>query len=347
MLFRSDVNKSESGYAEFVTGHGGCALQQEDGLCLLQAEKGPQALPAVCRTFPRIQTYSASGYLEYSLTLACEGVLALLWDLPEGVTFRAAPITDKQKVKAFSFPCTAPWNPHFQQIRSWCIDMLQNRQYPLPGRIMRMGLALQKLGECGADISNWLNTACAAAWSMEEDFMTDAERVQLLPLFLSNNIRLLLIARNTANHDFIQLQEEILNVFNAVIQTDGSIDITGSNEPWLSARERYEKTFGGKDYFMENIMTALFFHLHMPEPGSDKDMWKSFVSFCNLYSFYRFMAVMSCRDGGPADRDGLFEAIVLASRILLHNNTRRTSLQDEFFRNQSTSLAHMAVLLSN
>ena len=59
------------------------------------------------------------------------------------------------------------------------------------------------------------------------------------------------------------------------------------------------------------------------------------------------MAVMSCRDGSPADRDGLFEAIVLTSRILLHNNARRTSLQDEFFRNQSTSLAHMAVLLSN
>ncbi len=341
------VNKAEYEYAEFIMKQSVCPLQRKDGLCLLQVEKGPQALPTVCQIYPRSHAYSVSGYLERSLTLSCEGVVSLLWELTDGISFRSDPIIDKQDIRILSFHDKEQWNPHFQQLRSWCIDMLQNRKYALPERIMRMGIALQRLLDCGDNISTWMDTACTAVWEQDGTYMDDAERDQLLPLFLSNNIRLLVNSSDGMDPNIIRLQRELTNEFEITLQADGKFGIIVSSAPWTAARERYEKAFGGKDYFMENIMTALFFHLHLPEPGTNEDMWKSFVSFCNLYSFYRFMAVMSCRDGGPADRDGLFEAIVLASRILLHNNTRRTSLQDEFFRNNSTSLAHMAVLLSN
>ncbi len=342
-----NANKPELAYAEFVMGYDTCPLQQENGLCLLQIEKGPQALPTVCQIFPRFQAYSVSGYLERTLTPACEGVLSLLWDLPDGVAFRSDPITDKLEIKLFAYHDKEQWNSHFQQLRSWCIDMLQNRKYPLPERIMRMGIALQKLPDYGENISDWLNTVCSAVWTQEGMYMDDTKRDQLLPLFLSNNIRLLLTSNDDMDLRFIQLQKELAEAFQITLKTGDINGLVISSTPWRIAKKRFEENFSSHDYFMENVMTGLFFHLHMPEPTFNDKMWKSFVCFCNLYSFYRFMAVMSCRDGGPADRDGLFEAIVLASRILLHNNARRTSLQDEFFRNQSTSLAHMAVLLSN
>ena len=71
-------------YGEFVLQDGDCPLLR-DGKCGLQMEKGAKVLPLVCRTFPRTETPMPSGYLERTLTPACEGVLALLWDLPEGV----------------------------------------------------------------------------------------------------------------------------------------------------------------------------------------------------------------------------------------------------------------------
>ena len=40
-------------YGEFDLGGGACPLQREDGLCSLQLEKGADALPIVCRMFPR------------------------------------------------------------------------------------------------------------------------------------------------------------------------------------------------------------------------------------------------------------------------------------------------------
>lgn len=69
---------SEIHYGEFVMSGGVCPLLREDSLCALQVEKGHEALPFVCRSFPRSERPQISGYLERSLSPACEGVLALL-----------------------------------------------------------------------------------------------------------------------------------------------------------------------------------------------------------------------------------------------------------------------------
>jgi hypothetical protein len=114
----------------------------------------------------------------------------------------------------------------------------------------------------------------------------------------------------------------------------------------LKARKRFEENFRGREYFMENLMVSLFFYLHMPHMSSKEELWKSYVNFCNLYAFFRFMAVMSCQEGMPGDRDELFRHIVFASRSLLHNEPRRGHLRDELFQNGSATLAHMAILLS-
>ena len=92
-----DPNAAENRYGEFTMEGGTCALLREDCLCALQAERGPDALPEVCRNFPRTWAYQPSGYLERSLTPACEGVLALLWDLPEGLEFLSDPLTKEQR----------------------------------------------------------------------------------------------------------------------------------------------------------------------------------------------------------------------------------------------------------
>lgn len=84
---------------------------------------------------------------------------------------------------------------------------------------------------------------------------------------------------------------------------------------------------------------------HFGEYNSYLVLWKSYVNFCNLYSFYCFMAVMSCREGTEGSKSDLFRNIVHASRGIIHNRQRQAALRDEYFRNDSATLAHMAVLL--
>ena len=140
-------------YGEFVMDHISCPLLREDGLCMLQAENGHGALPFVCRSFPRMESYQPSGYFERSLTPACEGVLALLWDLPEGVDFRSDPLP-REKYRTV---VPKGWlDGSFQDIRGQCIDFLQDRRFTLPQRILLMGLALKELMEEEADAARWL-----------------------------------------------------------------------------------------------------------------------------------------------------------------------------------------------
>lgn len=327
-------------YGEFAMKGGRCPLLREDCLCALQLEKGHDALPYVCRNFPRIGSYQPSGYLERSLSPACEAVLKLLWELPEGVDFRSGPLPKIQHQNvAWEDPCSLM--SYFQEIRSRCIDILQNRRYPLPKRILMMGLLLKELAEGEKDVSRWL----ARTQSIQKDTMLpETESTQALPMFLSRNFLVLLSLKNS-NPQITDIPTQVTDSlgFKSRPETAKAIMPTAS---YLAARECFTAKFSGHEYFMENLMVAIFFHLHLPDLSSLEALWKSYVNFCNLYSFCRFLSVLSCREGVIDNRTELFRLLVFASRSLLHNHLRQTTLRDNLFQNDSATLAHMAILLS-
>lgn len=333
-------------YGEFDMTGGCCALQREDGLCTLQLEKGPDALPEVCKVFPRGKAYSDAGYLERTLSPACEGVLELLWNLPDGVDFVADPLS-RQERRELSFNHAAPLLFRFQDVRSQCVDLLQDRRYTLPQRILLVGLALRELADGETDIDRWLAHVQALADSPEA-----AEQVRLpdspqaLSMFLMNNVRLLMDTAAKSG-DLIRVPGEVLSALGMemTVKDGNSADVTIPSEPYLAARARYEENFRDSAHFMENLMVTLFFNLQAPNLAGPEELWKSYVDFCNLYSFYRFMAVASCREGASGDKAELFRMMVSASRGLLHNNPEKAKLRDEFFKNDSATLAHMAILL--
>ena len=320
-----------------------CPLQREDGLCALQVEKGAQALPFVCKIFPRTECYSISGYFERSLSLACEAVPALLWDLPDGIYFSSDPLPESQ-MSTINLKADYPMIPYFQQIRSVFIDYLQDRRFPLPDRILMMGLAIQEL-MVTEDIPYWLTTAKALP---ESPNIRQALKINgstnMMQLFITNNLKLLMRLQST-DPESHAIKNELIGLLKMQASGTGA-QMTVNSMPFLVARERAAKFFDGHDYFMENVMVSLFFHLHLPILDSPEGLWKSYVNFCNLYSFYRFMNIFSCREGVSDPKAEFFRLIVMASRALLHNNVQQTRLRDEFFENESTTLAHMAVLLS-
>ncbi len=333
-------------YGEFDMSGGTCPLLREDGLCSLQLEKGHGALPEVCRVFPRTQAYSDSGYLERRLTPACEAVLELLWDLPDGVDFVADPLP-KSKIRTLVMGTSGPLRLHFQELRSACIDLLQDRRRPLAQRILLMGLALKELADGEEDVDGWL----ARTRTLADDPETD-RRLQLpdqqktLSMFLTNNIRVML-ASQSPNRELSTVLKEVLDGLGAVLTFEGgqAVNFSLPNGPYMAARARFEENFQDRAYFMENLMVSLFFNLQVPDPVDREKLWKSYVDFCNLYSFFRFMAVASCREGAAGDKAELFRMMVCASRGLMHNTPQKVKLRDEFFQNDSATLAHMAILL--
>lgn len=338
------TDKTERQYGQFDMSGGICPLQTEEGLCRLQIERGPDALPEVCRVYPRNESVAWSGFMERSLSPSCEAVLQLLWDLPDGVEFRCDELPLKKT--RLNFSDDAPLKRHFGDVRNLCIDVLQDRRIPLPRRILLMGVLLRKLAEGEMEVPQWLETA--------QTILKADTTAQLLDSFpspsdgelarqLVQNISVL-VKTCGGSADANRERDEIAAALGISVPDMVVGSYTVPQGIYLELRKRYDETFGDKEYFMENLMVALLFHLRLPYMEDRTAIWKSYVNFCNLYSFYRFMATMSCRDGG-GDKNALFRTLALANRGMVHNIARQHELQDEFFANESDSLAHMAILL--
>lgn len=345
---------SETMFGEFDMSSGICPLLREDHLCMLQLEKGAQAQPMVCKIFPRAEVVSNFGFLERSLSPACEGVLELLWNLPEGIDFVSDPLP-LEKQGTVTQPEGHPYSiSQCQQIRSACIDILQMRRFTLSQRILFMGLLLKELSDGETDIPRWLAKVQVLGEAPETlEHLQSFGSMQKPELkALANNLHVLgSVDMSTA--ELRNLRKEIqadlgLPVLNVSEKISISLvtPVGSSLSRYEAALARYNEQFREREYFMENLMVTIFFHLHLPNLASPESLWKDYVKFCNAYSFFKFMAVMSCREGATGDKKELFRLMVHTSRMLLHNQARQTGLVDELFKNESATLAHMAILLS-
>ncbi|MCI8914485.1 MAG: hypothetical protein HFF38_10240 [Lawsonibacter sp.] len=331
-------------YAEFKTLTNHCTCQTPEGLCRLQLECGENVLPNVCRKYPRRKTYTPAA-LEYSLSPSCEGVLAQLWDLKEGVDFVEDPLS-KEKYKIFW-----PKNPmeiRFFTVRALWIDALQARALPLSQRFLLLGLMNQQLmgldwnDEAALDrvLAHW-NALLQNPAPLAEDLGKMPNNTQM---FLSNNVQLLFrlftsfgskMSGELMSSVIGDTPLENLNINHATV----TINISHYNE---MEKQLYE-LMDHSEHFLENLMVSVAFHLSLPRLDTPQEMWKSYVNLCDLYSFYRFASV--CSMDKEVSRARLFHAIVRASRGLIHNEVRRTQLRDEMFKNDSATLAHMAILV--
>lgn len=331
-------------YAEFpARGEDHCALQTPEGLCRLQLECGADALPKVCRVYPRMEQYTTAG-LERALSPTCEGVLALLWDLPDGIDFVEDPLPKEE--------CKVAWtsNPaeiRFAGIQELWIDTLQNRDLPLPKRLLVLGLMTRQLKEIDWNDEEALDHWLASWTALLQQSASLSEELEKLPrnrqMFISNNLQVLAEQIGSLGIKvFGELSFPIIGTF-AFEGIDWS-RVTLNAGRYQELEEKLDALLGGSEYFFENLMVSVAFLMAFPNLNTPEDLWRSYVNLCNLYSFYRFTAV--CAMDQEQSRERLFHILVRVSRALLHNRDSRIKLQDELFRNNSATLAHMAILVT-
>ena len=367
-----DPNAPAAYYAELSAARQGvCRFQTEEGLCRIQREEGERALPEICRQFPRLSRFTPGGYHERYLGLGCERVLELLWRHTP-VRFDMTPYRSNGQQTFYHYKAT-PWLDHWEQIRAVCIDILQYHALPLNQRILLLGLRLKALAGGEADAETWVNKSrwLLTSFTLAETLSdvlphTDAA----LASYLENSIYALY--RCNMNHPRLAaLRDELLAALDTDVKRTATASFVENNADgtktfrfnqdswqdavrvtettlaaWRGASARWDAAQDERGQFMENLAVAAFFNMGVPFCDSAADLEKSFVRYCSLYSFFRFMAVMSCREGAAADKAALFDCVVAAARSMMYNRTLEGKLADEFFANDSASLAHMAILLA-
>lgn len=351
-----DVRRERKGanggvfYGKFdLESHNGrCPFLNEEGLCSIQLACGGEALPYVCRSYPRNVFYTTAAR-EYTLSTSCEGVLQQLWELPEGVEFVEDPLP-KAEQKMASVVKGENLTRYFAPLRAMCVDILQDRSLLLAERMLYLGITLQRLMAEdweSLDADEWIGRAASPAAALAGGAL---ELPGNRNMYLAQNAKVLDVAsaqeRSWAAGIYDALGAERETILTA--REDGVVQeiekkVYCSQKAYDEALEEFEAAFGERAYFFENVMVAVALYLGFPHLGSREALWKSYVSLCSLYSFFRFVSVLGCK--GEATKERLFHMIVMASRATLHNQERLNGFQEELFQHESSTLAHMAILL--
>lgn len=327
-----------------------CPFLDPDGLCAIQRACGHEALPFVCTSYPRRITYSPAAKL-FALSPSCEGVLERLWERPEGVKFLEEPLP-KAEHRRVSFEQGDNLMEHHAAIRRVVLAVLQNRALTLTERMLHLGLAIQQLQKeefSAFDPDEWGRKTTALAAVGKEAFGRITGNRNL---YLVQNLKVLGAIAKSEKGEWVEGIYEALEVerqLGVTLDESGEgqrlkMKLNFSPESYEAALEEFETAFSGKEYFFENLMVAAALYLDFPALTDREAIWKSYVSLCNLYSFYRFATILGCK--GRATKEQLFHIVAMSSRVMLHNRGRFRGLQEDLFEHESSTLAHMAILLN-
>ena len=350
---RGEENVGGKKYGRFdVKGNSdACPFLDQDGLCAIQKACGHEVLPFVCKTYPRFTSYSIAAK-EYSLSPSCEGVLQQLWQLPDGIEFIEDPLP-KTEQRHITIPRGESLALYFAPVRSLFIDILQNRALSLTERMLYLGITVQRLQKedlAGFDPDRWADQAASMADAgMIREMAADIVGNRNMYLLQNLNVlgRIAMKERNWPAEisAVLEARQETETVskgddgMNAKIQ----FKTVFSAKAYEDALAQFQAAFSGYEYFFENLMVASALYMQFPDLSSRELLWKSYVSLCNLYSLFRFVSVLGCK--GNATKERLFHMIVMASRSTLHNRDLFQGFQEDLFEHDSSTLAHMAILL--
>lgn len=347
-------NCGDQFYSEFdlEAGSERCPFLDKDGLCSIQRRCGQDVLPHVCTSFPRKIGYSPVAK-EYTLSPACEGVLQQLWDLPDGVEF-VEDLLPKSEQRTANLQRGDNLLLYFAPLRALCIDILQNRAISLTDRMIFLGVVIQRLQKedwTNFDPDSWV--AKQMAVMAEPDMLKEitAKIPGSREMYLMQNTKVLdAVAageKEWPSKLYAALKVERQFILHAAgtdaSQPDVQHRLTFSQKSYTEALDQFEAAFSGREYFFENLMVAVALFLGFPNLTDREVLWRGYVALCSMYSFYRFVSVLGCKD--EPTKEQMFHYIVRASRVILHNRDRFNGFQEELFQHDSSTLAHMAILL--
>lgn len=337
------------GNFDLKSNKGRCPFLDGDGLCAIQRACGHDALPEVCTTYPRKISYTPAAR-EYTLSPSCEGVLQQLWDLPDGVEFVEDPLP-KAEWRNMNISPGDNLLLYFAPLRGLFIDILQNRDMPLTERMLCLGILIRRLQK-----ENW-TVLDPDRWAEQAALLVDSGMIKKreIPgnreMYLMQNLNVLGEIYPSERgwpaeiYKTLEVKMEFALTLTENDKKPENTEITTkfSKSAYADALAQFRAAFSDYEYFFENLMVAVALHLSFPDLQSKEALWKSYVSLCNLYSFYRFVSVLGCKDDATKER--LFHVIVMASRATLHNRQRFNGFQEQLFKHDSSTLAHMAILL--
>jgi len=278
---------------------GECPLQADDGLCMLHAECGPDAICEICRLYPR-SPRAFSGH-ECACSNSCERTLELLFARTEPLGFVEAELVLPEPEPVTGVPEVV--SRHYSAIRGRCIAMLQDRARPLEQRLVRLGRFLSRLDPAvragdGDAIDRVLDEPEGAAAAVSDPALT----LSFLTHF-NHSVGL----NSVSVCDYARAAEELM--------TGGEGE--PSAERFEAVKSRFRQSFPDWQILFEQMLVNHVFYESFPFSDRHENLFEEFLSLVAVYAYSAFLA--AAWTFSHPGREALTDVLAAAFRLIDHS----------------------------
>lgn len=341
-------HKSTTDYAKIrLSKDGRCSLLNKDGLCKIHAKIGGESLSHVCRTYPR-EVLKIGNIYEYKLTISCPEVAryALLNKEKFSFVLEEGEISKKEEYYIPSINFDDYYFDLLWKVRSFSIEIIQNRNIDLWKRIMILGLFCDEIDKNLQSKDVIINIISKYRIMMNtEKVLESIENIQ------SNNEKKLNLTmqfvKNRVNYGVYN--KEFIKICNNIDEVLG----ISENKPEEYVREKYEelerilyKSFIEKNqYIMENYLVNSIFK-EFVFVYKNNSFYDRFVKVVTQYSIVRFLLLGQLgKKKDEFNDDDIIKVFYSFSRVIEHNPQFMNMLIEGLKQKGYDELNYMSILI--
>lgn len=352
-LLKENVNRNRTGdsddsYAKIkMDSSGECTLLDDDHLCRIQKELGPEFLSNTCAIYPR-NLNMVDNVVEKSATLSCPEVARLVLLNREGIEFNqdVEPSNTKGFVKKNSM--SKQQQDLFWDLRIFTITTLQNRNISIEDRLIILGLFLRKYEAIGpVDISE-KTRALIVEFNKDINSGAFSDSINQLPTNISFQVSMCksLIKYRTS---FPITSKRYLECFDEMVKGLGMETELGSEEVIRQYTEAYEinyKPFMDQhEYILENyLVNYVFTNLF---PFDKKSVTDSFMMLVLNFSMIKQHLIGMAKFHEGLTMDLIVKLVQSYTKTVDHNIAYLQNVEKLMKEHGYVTLAHMVVLVKS
>lgn len=322
----------------------------ENGLCTVHLKLGESYLSNVCAAYPR-HSNQVDDTFETSAFLSCPEAVRLALLNPEGISFTYVETEQPHLISArltTKVPDSIPYAKYFWDIRTFSIEILQNREFSLPHRLMLLAVLADSLDEAFAAgkgrqipqiIQSFRDQLTGGEITRIDTFPTNAH----FQFKFLNGLLLMLVSVKASNND---KYKECLDQYIEGIQKAGD-DLTEEQlvRYYDECRRKYYDPFMAEHhYIFENYLVNYLFSSAFPFDQEPKMFVKVYYVGI-MYALLRMQLIGMAASRNEVTTDMVVQLIYSFTRNFEHNQNFRKVLLKQCEIENTQTLGHLSLLV--
>lgn len=343
---RNRSGSSDVDYAKInMDSTGNCTLLDENRLCKIQTELGPNFLSNTCAVYPR-NLNLVDNIVEKSATLSCPEAARLALLNEKGIDFiqDIEPSDTRGFVKKNTI--SKERQKLFWDLRIFTIKTLQDRRMTIENRLIILGLFLKKFDEMGSDKQSEKVHALMQEFERNSNDGSLVTSINQLPANISFQISLCknLLKYRATSQISSQRYVECFDEMVKGLGMNGQIEDAEIIQRYKNAYEKnYRPFIENYEYILENyLVNYVFMNLF---PFDKNTVTDSFVMLIINFSMIKLHLIGMAKYHEGLTIDLVIKLVQSYSKTIDHNSTYLKNVENLMNKQGYTTLAHMVVLV--